>query len=175
MRLFVALDLPEVTKDAISDLSGGIPGLKWIPRANYHLTLRFIGEVDGDAAEDVAASLASLRAQSFALRLHGVGQFHHRRSGAIWAGVAPREPVAALAAKVERAVQAAGRPAPSRAFVPHVTLARWSGPAPDLQPWLTRQSTLTSPPWTVRSFTLFESHLGRHRAHHGPVATFGAA
>jgi 2'-5' RNA ligase len=89
----------------------------------------------------------------------------------LWAGVDPREPVAALAARVDRAVASAGLAAGTRAFVPHVTLARWSGPTPDLQPWLARHGALASPPWTVDAFTLFESHLGRHGPHHEQILT----
>jgi 2'-5' RNA ligase len=173
-RLFVALPLPEEIADPLLDLMDGPDRLRWAPAEQLHLTLRFIGEVDRSTAEDIAAALSSLRTESFDLRLKGVGQFHHKRSGALWAGVTPREPVAALASRVDRAVASAGLPPETRAFVPHVTLARWSGSAPDLQPWLTHHGALASPPWTVRGFTLFESHLGRHGAHHEPVATFGA-
>lgn len=171
-RLFVALPLPEEVADDLLDVMDGPERLRWAAADQLHLTLRFIGEVDGATAEDVAAGLSSLRFQPFELRLRCVGQFHHRRSGALWAGVDPREPVAALAARVDRAVCSAGLAAESRAFVPHVTLARWSGPAPYLQPWLARHGALSSPPWTVNAFTLFESHLGRHGAHHEPIASF---
>lgn len=171
-RLFVALPLPEEIGDLLLDVMDGPERLRWAHAEQLHLTLRFIGEVDGDTAEDVAAALSSLRFQPFDLTLRGVGQFHHRRSGALWAGVDPREPVAALAARVDRAVCSAGLASEGRAFVPHVTLARWSGPAPDLQPWLLRHGALASPTWTVDAFTLFESHLGRHGAQHEPVATF---
>jgi 2'-5' RNA ligase len=171
-RLFVALPLPECIVDPLLDLMDGPERLRWAAAEQLHVTLRFIGEVDGDTAEDIAAALSSLRIEPFELRLKGVGQFHHRRSGALWAGVAPREPVAALAARIDRAVAAVGLPPETRAFVPHLTLARWSGPVPDLQPWLTRHGTLASPPWMVSSYTLFESRLGRHGAHHEPVATF---
>lgn len=173
-RLFVALPLPEAIADPLLDLMDGPERLRWTAAEQLHLTLRFIGEVDGHTAENVAAALSSLRVEPFDLRLKGIGQFHHRRSGTLWAGTEPREPVAALAARIDRAVASAGLPPETRAFVPHVTLARWNGPAPDLQPWLTSHGMLASPPWTVRSFTLFESHLGRHGAHHEPVATFGA-
>ena len=173
-RLFVALSLPEAIADPLLDLMDGPERLRWAAAEQLHVTLRFIGEVDGGTAEDVAAAMSSLRLEPFELRLKGVGQFNHRRSGALWAGIDHKEPVAALAARVDRAIVSAGLPPETRAFVPHVTLARWSGSAPDLQPWLTRHGTLASPPWTVRTFTLFESHLGRHGAHHDPVATFGA-
>ena len=171
-RLFVALPLPEEIGDPLLDLMDGPERLRWAPAEQLHLTLRFIGEVDGDTAEDVAAALSTLRFQPFALRLSGVGQFHHRRSGALWAGINPREPVAALASRIDRAVCSAGVATERRAFVPHVTLARWSGPAPDLQPWLARHGALSSREWRVESFTLFESHLGQHGAHHEAIATF---
>ncbi|GAA4007651.1 RNA 2',3'-cyclic phosphodiesterase [Sphingomonas humi] len=173
-RLFVALPVPDDIAEPLLDLMDGPERLRWSAVDHLHLTLRFIGEVDGAAAEDVAAALSSLHLAPFELRLQGVGHFHHRRAGALWAGVEPRAPVAALAARIERAVVMAGLPAEGRAFVPHVTLARWSGPAPELQPWLTRHGSLASAAWTVRTFTLFESQLGRHGAHHEPVATFGA-
>lgn len=166
--------MPEAIADPLLDLMDGSERLRWTPADQLHLTLRFIGEVDGDTAEDVAVALSSLRFAPFELRLKGVGQFHHKRSGALWAGITAREPVAALASRIDRAMISVGVPPETRAFVPHVTLARWSGPAPDLQPWLTRHGTLSSAPWAVRGFTLFESHLGRHGAHHEPVATFGA-
>lgn len=170
-RLFVALPIPERIADLLLDLMEGPERLRWVHADSLHLTLRFIGEVHGDTAEDVAAALASLRFQPFELRLRGTGQFHHRRSGALWAGVDPPAPVAALAGRIDRAVTSAGLAAETRAFIPHVTLARWSGPAPDLQPWLARHGAFASPPWTVPAFTLFESHLGRHGAHHEPVVT----
>jgi 2'-5' RNA ligase len=164
-RLFVALPVPESVAEPLIDLADGIPGLRWVDIAQLHLTLRFIGEVDGDVGEDVAAAVASIHAPAFTLRLNGVGQFHHKKSGALWAGVTPRDPVAALAAKVGRAVQSAGVPPETRAFVPHVTLARWSGPAPLVGPWIERHGRLTSPEWRVDRLVLFESHFGKA----GPV------
>lgn len=168
-RLFVALPLPPGIADLLLDVMDDSEGLRWVEPDALHLTLRFIGEVDGYAAEDVAAALASLHAPAFPLRLRGSGQFHHRKSGALWAGVAPREPVAALAAKVDRAVQAAGRPPETRAFVPHVTIARWSGPVPPLGPWLARHGAIASPEWRADRLVLFESHLGKAGPHYEEV------
>lgn len=160
-RLFVALPVPDDIADQLLDLMDGPERLRWVHAESLHLTLRFIGEVDGAAAEDVAASLARLHATRFQLALHGTGCFSHRRHGALWAGVAPREPVTALAKRVDRAVQAAGLPAETRAFHPHVTLARWSGSSPDIQPWLQRHGGLASQPWQVDRLVLFESRLGK--------------
>lgn len=160
-RLFVALPVPEAIADRLLDLMDGPEHLRWVHADSLHLTLRFIGEVDGAVAEDIASSLTGLHAPAFELALQGTGCFSHRRHGALWAGIAPREPVAALAKRVDRAVQAAGLPAETRAFHPHITLARWSGPAPNVQPWLQRHSRLASQPWPADRLVLFESHLGK--------------
>lgn len=172
-RLFVALPLPEPVQDLLLDLSEGPEGLRWVHGDSLHLTLRFIGEVDGGVAEDVAAALNVLRSPRFPLRLSGVGCFSHRRHGALWAGVAPREPLAALAAKVERAVQSAGLRAETRAYHPHITLARWSGSPPEVKPWLERHGGLVSEPWAVERFVLFESVLGRAGPHYREVLEVG--
>ena len=160
-RLFVALPLPENIADLLLDLEDEPEGLRWVHADNLHLTLRFIGEVDGAVAEDVAAALSGLEAPGFNLALSGVGCFSHRRHGALWAGVAPKEPLAALAAKVDRAVQSAGLAAETRAYHPHITLARWSGPQPEVKPWLERHGGLRSEPWRVDRVVLFESRLGK--------------
>lgn len=160
-RLFVALPIPEAVADLLLDLEDGPDNLRWVHADQLHLTLRFIGEVDGDAAEDIAAALSSVAFGAFPLRLDGTGCFAHRRHGALWAGVAPREPVSELAAKVERAVQAAGVTPETRAFHPHITLARWNGSRPELHPWLTRHAGLTSAEWIVGRFGLYESRLGK--------------
>jgi 2'-5' RNA ligase len=110
--------------------------------------------------------LSALDGDAFDLNLSGVGCFSHRRHGALWAGVAPREPVAELARKVDRAVQSAGLSAETRAFHPHITLARWSGPPPELKPWLERHGALRSPQWRVDRLVLFESRLGKAGPHY---------
>ena len=75
IRLFVALALPAAIKAQLALLSGGIPGAKWVPPENYHLTLRFIGEVESWRAEEVDEALANIRARPFELSLRGVGLF----------------------------------------------------------------------------------------------------
>lgn len=170
-RLFVALPIPEEVSDLLLDLGDGPEALRWVHADRLHLTLRFIGEVDGAVAEDAAAALSRLTLPAFTLRLAGVGHFSHRRHGALWAGVTPREPLAALAQRVNRALESAGLPPETRAYHPHVTLARWSGPQPEIRPWLERHAGLSSPAWSADRLVLFESHLGRAGPHYEPALT----
>ena len=167
-RLFVALRPPEDVRDLLLDAMEGAD-LKWQDEGQLHLTLRFIGEVERRVANDLATILSGIAFAPFALSIDGVGRFDHGRRGALWAGVSPKAQVKALAAKIERACQAAGLPPERRAFHPHVTLARWNGGRPNLEPWLQAHAGIRSAAWPVRTFQLFESHLLRTGAHYEQV------
>src|SRR5213079_1741082 len=107
-RLLVAIRPPDDVRDLLIDAMDDSPELRWVGDEQLHLTLRFVGEVERQAASDLAAGLGQLRCDAFSLRLAGVGRFDRRNGGALWAGVEPKTPVAALAAKVERLCQSAG-------------------------------------------------------------------
>jgi 2'-5' RNA ligase len=171
-RLFLAFSLPEPIRDLLLDLMSGPEPLRWQSDEQLHCTLRFIGEVERPIAEDLAAALGHFRFEPFELQLCGVGCFNHRRSGALWAGLAPRGPIAALAARLERLCQQIGFPPERRAYHPHITLARWSRSKPQLQPWIEQHAALTSDPWPVTCVTLFESRLTSSGAHYSEVGRF---
>lgn len=172
-RLFVAIRPPEAIRDRLIDAMDDSPELGWVKEDNLHLTLRFIGEVERPLADDIAAALGGIRAAPFALRLAGIGRFDRRNGGALWAGVAPKEPVAALAAKVERACVTCGVAPERRAFHPHITIARYNRRSADFaEALLARNRALASDPFEVSEFTLYESHLSRHGAHYEPVAPY---
>ena len=170
-RLFVAIRPPEEIRDLLIDAMDDSPELGWVQDDNLHLTLRFIGEVERPLADDIALALSRIRSERFELRVAGVGIFERRNGGALWAAVRPKEPVAALAAKVERACAAAGLEPERRAFHPHITLARFKrDSARSAQTFLERNRALASPGFAVDRFILYKSHLSRHGAHYEEVA-----
>jgi 2'-5' RNA ligase len=172
-RLFVAIRPPEEVRDLLIDAMDDSPALRWVGDEQLHLTLRFIGEVERPVANDIAAALNRIRFPSFDLQAVGVGRFEQRNGGALWAGVQPKDPVVALAAKVERALQQAGLEPERRAFSPHITLARWNRRnAEAVDSFLRRNADLRSEPFMVREFILFESKLSRHGAHYEEIASF---
>lgn len=172
-RLFVAVRPPEDARDLLIDAMDDSPDFRWQDDEQLHLTLRFIGEVDRPQADDLADALGRIRAERFQLRIAGVGRFDQRRAGALWAGVEPREPVAALASKVERVCQQVGLEPERRAFHPHITLARWKGRRTrEVQDFLERRRGLSSDAFDVDCFILFESRLSRHGAHYEEVASY---
>ncbi len=175
-RLFVAIRPPEPIRDLLIDAMDTSCDFRWQDEEQLHLTLRFIGEVDRPLADDLAHELARIRAERFAVRISGVGRFEQRSAGALWAAVEPREPLAALAAKVERVCQKVGLEPERRAFHPHITLARWRGRrSREVAAFLERQPGLVSDPFKIDSFILFESHLSRHGPHYEEVARYPLA
>jgi len=163
MRLFVALDLPWSLREQLAGLAMGLAGVRWVPPENYHITLRFIGEVPRYTAEEIDAALAALRGRGFALELAGVGT--HEKAGRVnqlWAGVARNQALDHLRGKVETALQRTGLPPERRRFAPHVTLARLgeSAAEPRLAAWVQAHNLFRSSPMQVDRLTLFSSRLG---------------
>ncbi|MFL6725671.1 MAG: RNA 2',3'-cyclic phosphodiesterase [Sphingomicrobium sp.] len=172
-RLFVAIRPPEAIRDLLIDAMDDSPEFRWQDEEQLHLTLRFVGEVDRPVGDDLASALSGVRAARFSAQIVDVGRFEQRNSGALWAGVEPKEPLAALAAKVERVCQSVGLEPERRAYHPHITLARWKGRRTrEVQSFLERKRGLVSDAWEVDSFVLFESRLSRHGAHYEEVATY---
>jgi 2'-5' RNA ligase len=172
-RLFVAIRPPAPIRDLLVDAMDDSADFRWQDEEQLHLTLRFIGEVERPVAEDIAAALSRIRARAFNLRIAGAARFEQANSGALWAGVAPKEPVAALAAKLERVCQSVGIAPERRAFHPHITLARWKGRRTrELADYLDRNRGLASAPFAVTEFILFESRLSRHGAQYEEIETY---
>src|SRR5689334_9927841 len=170
-RLFVAIRPPEPIRDLLIDAMDDSPDFRWQDDEQLHLTLRFIGEVDRPVADDIADALHRVHAARFDIRMFGVGRFEQRSSGALWAGVEPKENVAALAAKIERVCQQVGLEPERRAFHPHITLARWKGRrSREIGDFLDRHGGLSTPWFEVNGFVLFESRLSRHGAQYEEVA-----
>ena len=158
IRLFTAIEIPEGVRLQLSLLQGGIPGARWVPIENMHLTLRFIGEVDEAVARDIDDLLADIRAPAFSLSLKGVGEFGRKEGRALWAGAANGEAMQHLAAKIESALQRMGLPAETRKYSPHVTLARLKDvEMSEVQGFLTTHALFRSPAFEVTQFALFSS------------------
>ncbi|MGC1410141.1 MAG: RNA 2',3'-cyclic phosphodiesterase [Acetobacteraceae bacterium] len=164
MRLFVGIDLPWELRQRVVLLAGaGIPGARWVPPENYHITLRFIGEAPRYLAEEIDHALATLRAPAFALTLTGIGTFAKGgRSQSLWLGVERSEPLDRLRGKLETALQRCGLEPERRRFQPHMTLARLdSGAEAKIAGFVQAHNLFRTDPVPVEHFTLFSSLLGK--------------
>ncbi|MCE2510904.1 MAG: RNA 2',3'-cyclic phosphodiesterase [Alphaproteobacteria bacterium] len=167
LRLFVGIALPEEVQVRLGMLCSGLPNARWVRPENLHMTLRFIGEVGEDVAEDVDDSLQGIRAQSFSMSLSGLGFFGNGRSPRqVWVGVERNPLLLHLQEKIESAIVRAGLPPERRKFVPHVTLARLRGQnVARLQSFLSVHEPFREGPFAVDCFTLFSSKL----SHNGSI------
>jgi 2'-5' RNA ligase len=175
MRLFVGLELPWTLREHLSRLAGGLPGAKWVPPENYHLTLRFIGEQPAYRAEEIDHALAALKARGFSLSLTGVGTFHKGgRPTALWAGVERCEPLDFLRSKIEAALQRAGLEPERRRFSPHVSLARLDGGVsePKLAAFVQAHNLFRAEPVVIEHYTLFSSKLGKDHSVYTPEVEY---
>jgi 2'-5' RNA ligase len=174
MRLFVALALPDEVRARLAGMAHGVPKARWVAPENLHLSLRFIGEVDGAQAQDADAALAQLSAPAFTLTLTGVGQFGAGdKTRSLWVGVEDCAELTRLQGKIERALQRAGLAPEGRKFKAHVTLARFNGnPGGKLHDYLAGLALFRSQPFAVREFILFSSFLSHTGAIYRPEATY---
>jgi 2'-5' RNA ligase len=175
-RLFVALRPPASVRARLLGLMEGVAGARWQDDEQLHLTLAFIGEVQRPVAEDIAAALDRVQQPRPAVALRGIGLFGPEgRPHSLWAGCAPDPALSLLQQRVMRALAQAGQPLPTRAFHPHVTLARLNRASGPAEPFLGRHAGLALPPFEADAFFLFESELGRSGATYHAVARYSLA
>ncbi len=161
-RLFTAVDLPSMVAGELAGLGFGLPGARWLPAEQLHLTLRFVGEVDGGLFREIREALADVECDSFRMGLQGFGCFPPRGPARIlWAGVEPAGPVSALFRKVENTLVRQGLAEPEkRKFASHVTVARLDRVPPQrLGNFLAGNNLYRSEIFTVNQFHLYSSQL----------------
>ncbi len=173
-RLFVGLAVPDPIPEKIARICHGLPGARWVEPENYHLTLRFIGEVDRHAAADIDGTLQRIDAEPFSLSLRELGTFGQgRKTRALWTGADASRELVHLQSKVESAVVRAGQAPETRKFLPHLTIARFREAHPDrIRSFIERNAMFRAGPFTVDHFVLFESHMGKGGAHYEELATY---
>ena len=160
-RLFFGLELPPEIKDRLLKVRSVVPGEKWQGAEQLHITLLFLGAVSKEDLEALAGSARSITSQPFLLDVAGVGCFGQpQRPKNLWAGVQPREQVAALNKSLGARMEKFGFGAESRVFRPHITLARFKRQAGSVEPLLVEYGDSRFGQFQVTEFVLFESKPG---------------
>ena len=157
-RLFTGLEIPPSVAQSLTMMRGGLPGARWITPENYHLTLRFIGDIDDALARDIAVMLGREQRAPFELRLDGLLSFGGRKPRAVVATIPPVTPLMELQAEHERLLQRLGLEPERRKYTPHVTLARLRDSSSwQVADYLAARGHYRSPPFQVSRFVLFSS------------------
>ncbi|MCW7543792.1 RNA 2',3'-cyclic phosphodiesterase [Aurantimonas litoralis] len=157
-RLFTALEIPHDIALSLSFLRGGLPSARWIDAENYHLTLRFIGDVESRLADEIVAQLDRIDCSGFTLSLKGVAAFGSKKPHSLYAGVEAPVELAELQAEIDRICRRVGLPADPRKFVPHVTIARLRQPkVEEVARYLAGRGNFSTLPFKVSRFGLFSA------------------
>ena len=157
-RLFTGVEIPPDVGQALATLRGGLPGARWIDPENYHVTLRFIGDVDDHVAHEVASMLGRVKRESFDLHMDGIASFGGRKPRAVVASVAHVQALLDVQAEHERLMQRIGLNPEGRKFIPHVTLARLHDASDrDVADYLSLRGYFPSKAFMAERFVLFSS------------------
>ena len=157
-RLFTGLEVPREVGEVLSMFRGGLPGARWIDPDNYHITLRFIGDIDDRLAHDIATMLDGVKRRSFEVRFGGLMPFGGRKPRAIVVAVEPIQPLVELQSELERLMQRLGLEPEGRKFIPHVTLARLRDVSSrDVAEYLSTRGPLFGASFHVSRFVLFSA------------------
>jgi RNA 2',3'-cyclic 3'-phosphodiesterase len=173
-RLFIAIDLPEVVRQELCRLNVPIPGSRWVPADQLHLTLAFLGDVGEERVAGLARALGQVSAAPFRLRFDRLGCFPSRaRPRVLWVGLKPEPLLISLADRLRELLRASDIPQEERPFSPHITLARLKLPAArECASFLDRPLALERTSVPVVEFILFESRLTAAGAIHTPLKRF---
>jgi 2'-5' RNA ligase len=157
-RIFTGLEIPDQIGRELSVLRGGLPGARWIDPENYHVTLRFVGDVDDMVAQEVASLLGRVRRTALELRFDALATFGGRRPRAVVATLAQTQALMDLQAEHERLMRRVGLDAEGRKYVPHVTLARLrDSSSRQVADYLSARVLFGLLPFRVSRFVLFSS------------------
>jgi 2'-5' RNA ligase len=161
-RLFTALEIPPPLAFSLSLLRGGLPGARWIDPENYHITLRFIGDIDQRTADEIERALMRVERPRFELTLSGLDALGGNKPHSIVASVKPTPALRELQSEHERIIQRIGLEPERRKFRPHVTLARIKGVSEgDAAAYLALRGNFRTPPFPVGRFVLLSSRDSR--------------
>jgi 2'-5' RNA ligase len=157
-RLFTGVEIPSDVGQSLATLRGGLPGARWIDPENYHLTLRFIGDVDDLIAHEVASMLGRAKRGAFDLHFEGLTSFGGRKPRAVVATVAPAQALLEVQSEHERLMQRIGLQPEGRKYTPHVTLARLrDSSSRDVAEFLAARGYFRTAAFPVSRFVLFSS------------------
>jgi len=175
-RLFTALEIPAEVAGALALTRGGLVGARWIAPEDYHVTLRFIGDIDARAADEVVAALDGVRRAPAPIAFEGLSWFGGDKPRAIVAKLKPARELSDLQADHERRFRRLGLAPETRNFTPHVTLARLRGVGPAAAAdYLASRGRLEAPGFTADRFVLMSAKDGVGGGPYVVEAEFGLA
>ena len=160
-RLFTGLELPDAVAGQLALMRGGIVGARWLEPEDYHITLRFIGDIDARTARDIDETLGDIRRPEAPVRFEGLSWFGGDKPRAIVAKVKGEPALMDLQAEQERRLRRIGIEPETRKYTPHVTLARLRGASQTaVASHLALRGALVADSFAAERFVLYSARAG---------------
>ena len=160
-RLFTGLELPDGVVGQLALMRGGVVGARWLEPEDYHITLRFIGDIDARAARDIDETLGDIRRPKAPVRFEGLSWFGGDKPRAIVAKVTPEPALMDLQAEQERRLRRIGVEPETRKYTPHVTLARLRGAGQAaIASYLAMRCAMVADAFTAERFVVYSAREG---------------
>jgi 2'-5' RNA ligase len=160
-RLFTGLELPEVVVGQLALLRGGVVGARWLEPEDYHITLRFIGDIDARTAREIDDTLGDIHRPEAPICFEELSWFGGDKPRAIVAKVKPEPALIDLQAEQERRLRRIGIEPETRKYTPHVTLARLRGARQAaVAGYLAERGALVADSFVAERFVLYSARAG---------------
>jgi len=175
IRLFVAFPIPEDLNGIISSVTSGLAGARWVKPESYHLTLRFVGSIDHDIADDLDLALSRIDVPPMELKIDGLGFFQKRELvNNLHIRIKKTEELERLQKKIEAVCVRLGLKAEERKFTPHITLARLKGIATEnIEDFIAERNLGEGISFIADSFILYSSYLSGEGAVYTAEVEYG--
>ncbi len=161
LRLFTGLSIPDHIAETLLPLQTNLVGARWRPRENFHITLKFYGEVNQGTASKLQDALSEIRFEPFEISLKGSGWFGGKKPQSVWVGVETSEPLDQLHLECTKAARVAGLSLGQQRYTPHITLAYCrTSPTEQVVGWVTPLADFDSAQFYIEEFYLYSSTLG---------------
>ncbi len=158
-RLFAGIEIPQPISTQLSLQKGGLFGARWVDEANYHITLRFMGDVDYTLANEIVFQMSQIQHPEFELGLRGFGSFGTKKPHSLFAAVTNNEDLYLLHKEIERRMKKLGLKSDKHGYTPHVTIARLNKTAEpiDIANYLSMRDHFKTEQFRVPRFVLYSS------------------
>lgn len=174
LRLFTGLSIPDHIIEKLLPLQTNLVGARWRPRENFHITLKFYGEVDHGTASKLHDALSEIRFEPFEISLKGSGWFGGKKPQSVWVGVKTSKSLDRLHLECAKAARIAGLLMEQQRYTPHITLAYCrTTPLEPVMSWVSQKTNIKSQPFTIEQFQMYSSHLNDGPSRYSVEAKYG--
>lgn len=158
-RLFAGIEIPQPVTTLLSLQKGGLYGARWVDESNYHITLRFMGDVDYTLANEIVSEMSRIQHPTFDLSLKGFGSFGSKKPHSVFAAVQNNEDLYLLHKEIERRMKKLGLKSDKHDYTPHITIARLKKNAEpiDVANYLAMRDHFQTQQFHVPRFVLYSS------------------